>query len=75
MVLQALMFSNKYQINVIASQTKYGKIKSMKSWFQGNDMEIYSTRNDGKPFVSGRCIKKNDFSTFTCYKETNNVRL
>ena len=28
MVLQALMFSNKYQINVIASQTKYGKIKT-----------------------------------------------
>ena len=47
----------------------------MKSWLQGNDMEIYSARNDWKSVVSGRCINKNDFSTFTCYKETNNVRL
>ena len=29
----------------------------MKSWFQYNDIEIYSTNNEVKPFTAGRFIR------------------
>ena len=31
--------------------------KSMKSWFEQNGIEIYSTHNEGKPDVAGRFIR------------------
>ena len=38
------------------NQTKYGQIKqvnrSQKSWLQDNDIEIYSTYNEGKSLVA-----------------------
>ena len=31
--------------------------QSMKSWFQDNDIEMYSTHNEGKPAVAERFIR------------------
>ena len=57
-----MLFKNS-QINLFANQTKfvdkgsefYGR--SVKSWLQDNDMEMYSTRDEGKSLVAERFIR------------------
>ena len=31
--------------------------RPMQSWLQGNDVEMYSTHNEGTPLVAERCIR------------------
>ena len=38
--------------------------RSMKSWLQDNDIETYSTHNEGKPVVDERFIRKLKNKTF-----------
>ena len=51
-------------MNQLANQTKYGWIKarefynrSIKSGLQNNDIEMYSTRNEGKSVVAERFVR------------------
>ena len=43
--------------------------KSMKSWLQGNDIEIHSTHNIGRPVTDGKFIRtlKNRICKFMTY--------
>ena len=46
-------------MNLIANQTKYELIKTVnfiKSWLQDNNIEIYSTYNEGKSVVAEKFI-------------------
>ena len=51
-------------MSLIANQAKYGSIKvgnftidKKKSWLQDNDIEMYSTHNEGKSVVAERFIR------------------
>ena len=51
-------------MNEVANQTKYGQAKavnftkrSIKSWLEDNDMDMYSTITEGKSVFNGRFIK------------------
>ena len=61
-VLQFLMLFKKCYMNQFVNQIKYGWLnseifyRSMKSWLHDNDIEMYSTHNEGT-FVSERFIR------------------
>ena len=48
-------------MDLIANQTKYGQIKSVSftvdEWLQNNDIEIYSTYNEGKSVLAEKFIR------------------
>ena len=51
-------------MSLIANKTKYGWIKglnfynrSIESWLQGNDTEMYSTQNEEKSVVAEKFIR------------------
>ena len=63
-VLQLLIHFKKFYMSLIANKTKYGWIKglnfdnrSMESWLQGNDTEMYSTQNEEKSVVAEKFIR------------------
>ena len=50
--------------------------RSMKSWLQDNDIEIYSTHNEGKSVVPERFIKILKNKTYKCMTSImNNVSI
>ena len=51
-------------MNLIANQAEYGKInvvrfnnRSLKSWVDKNNIEMYSTHNEGESVVSGIYVR------------------
>ena len=65
-------------------QTKYGKIKTVNStidqWNHGsndNDIEIYSTRNEGRSFAAERFIRtlKNKICKYMTYYQKMSILL
>ena len=51
--------------------------RSMKSWFYNNDIEIYSTRNEGKTFTAERFIRtlKNKICKYITYYQKMSMLL
>ena len=51
--------------------------RSMKSWFYDNDIEIYSTRNEGKSFAAERFIRtlKNKICKYMTYYQKMSILL
>ena len=51
--------------------------RSMKSWFYDNDIEIYSTRNEGKSFAAERFIRtfKNKICKYITYYQKMSMLL
>ena len=47
----------KFLNNSKESQIKYGLIKVERQWLKDNDIEMYSTYNEGKPVVAERFIR------------------
>ena len=61
-VLQLLMLFKKFQSNPKPNKVWVDKgsgfyNRSMKSWLQGNDIEMRSTHNEGKSVVTERLIR------------------
>ena len=50
-VLQLLMLFQKFQMNLIANQTKYGQAKQ---WLKDSNIEMYLTHNEEKSDVAER---------------------
>ena len=64
-VLQLLMLFKIFWKNLIGSQIKYGVNKSsefynrsMKSWLEKNEIDMYSTHNEGKSVIAERFKNK-----------------
>ena len=64
---KGIRITNAFQKNLIKSSCKQNKIlvgkgskfcnRSMKSWLQGNDIEMYSTHSEIKSVVAERFIR------------------
>ena len=65
-VFQLLKLVKKSWMNKTTNQVKYGKIvnlnskfynRPIKSWFEKNDIEMYSTHNERKSVIAERFIR------------------